>query len=158
MAYVPIDDSFGGTLKRLRKSRSMTLRDLAAKSGTSRAYLSQLETGARKPPMPDLLKRIATGLDDDETARQATYTLLARLAKYNLADENPAPDATATQITQLLANDGTKATIKQVAALLSSDVTKAPFADLVATVSQDEVTAQDTQKAIASLMTLLDRS
>lgn len=158
MAYASIDDSFGGTLKRLRKSRGMTLQDLATKSGASRPYLSQLETGARKPPMPDLLKRIATGLDDDETARQATYTLLARLAKYNLESETAAPDATAEQITRLLANDETKDTVKQAVALLSSDATKAPFAELVATISQDAVTVQDTQKAIASLMTLLDRS
>jgi len=49
-------------LRRLRKSRDLSLDQLAARSGVSRAALSQIE-GARTNPTLSVLWKIATGLE-----------------------------------------------------------------------------------------------
>jgi transcriptional regulator with XRE-family HTH domain len=49
-------------LKELREARGWSQRDLAAKAKVTAAYIAQLETGARKNPTMDILKRLAKAL------------------------------------------------------------------------------------------------
>jgi transcriptional regulator with XRE-family HTH domain len=51
--------SFPSYLRELRKARGLSLKQVEAKAGVSNAYLSQLERGLRKPPHPDILRRLA---------------------------------------------------------------------------------------------------
>ena len=50
-------------IRRYRKAKGISQRDLAAKVGVKGAYIAQLETGARKNPSLDVLKKIAKALD-----------------------------------------------------------------------------------------------
>jgi transcriptional regulator with XRE-family HTH domain len=50
---------FPAYLRELRKARGLSLKQVEAKAGVSNAYLSQLERGLRKPPHPDILRRLA---------------------------------------------------------------------------------------------------
>lgn len=50
-------------LKKIRKEKKLTLRELAEKSGVSNSYLSQLENGKTKNPTTEVLQKIASGLD-----------------------------------------------------------------------------------------------
>lgn len=54
-------------MRELRKARKMTLDELAARVGTTKGYLSQIETGARKPSL-DMLRHIAEALGTDAGA------------------------------------------------------------------------------------------
>lgn len=54
-------------MRDLRKARNMTLDELAARVGTTKGYLSQIETGARKPSI-DMLRQIAEALGSDAGA------------------------------------------------------------------------------------------
>ena len=56
-------NSFAAYLHELRKSRGLSLKQVEAKAGVSNAYLSQLERGLRKPPHPDILRRLATAYE-----------------------------------------------------------------------------------------------
>lgn len=49
-------------IRRLRKAKGMSQRELAARVGVKGAYIAQLETGARANPSLDVLKRIAKHL------------------------------------------------------------------------------------------------
>jgi len=50
----------GAFLKELREKKGVSLMDVEKATGISNAYLSQLETGARKKlPEPDRLRKIA---------------------------------------------------------------------------------------------------
>jgi transcriptional regulator with XRE-family HTH domain len=52
-------ESFGAYLRRIRKSRGLSLKQVETSAGVSNAYISQIETGRRKPPHPDILRRLA---------------------------------------------------------------------------------------------------
>lgn len=54
----------GNLIKKLRVSKSMTLRDLAKKSGVCSATIYNCEAG-KKSPSIDTLKKIAKGLGCD---------------------------------------------------------------------------------------------
>lgn len=54
---------FGEYLKKLRKERGLTLKQVEAKAKVSNAYISQLERGIRNPPHPEILKRLAIAYD-----------------------------------------------------------------------------------------------
>lgn len=54
---------FGHYLRTLRKAKRLTIDDLAAKLGVSNAYISQIETGKRGIPSPELLKQFHLALD-----------------------------------------------------------------------------------------------
>src|SRR4030043_579293 len=54
-----IMDDFGQYLKSLRQEHSLSLRDVGAKATISSSYLAQIEQGRRRPPGPDILKRLA---------------------------------------------------------------------------------------------------
>ena len=54
---------FGAMIRGLRHTRSMTLDQLAAATGISKPYLSNIETARLSgPPSPELLSRLETGL------------------------------------------------------------------------------------------------
>ena len=50
---------FGPYLWQLRRSAGLTLKQVGRTAHVSNAYLSQLERGVRRPPHPDILKRLA---------------------------------------------------------------------------------------------------
>ena len=79
------DSSFGQFLKSLRKRQHMSLRDVERESGVSNAYLSQLESGDRPPPRPDMLKKLA---------RAYNVTVRELLMRAGYLDE---PEVTATE-------------------------------------------------------------
>lgn len=54
---------FGAKLKEIRKEKNVTLLDLKARTGYSDSYLSQIENGKKGLPKPDLLRKLAVGLD-----------------------------------------------------------------------------------------------
>lgn len=60
MAIVISD--FGMFLRRTRKLAGLTLKELERETGISYSYLSQLETGARSIPSPEILQKLAEPL------------------------------------------------------------------------------------------------
>jgi SOS regulatory protein LexA len=66
---------FGNYLKKLRKENGLTIRQLTEKSGVSNAYLSQLETGKRGIPKPEILAKLHGPLNVgyDELMEKAGY-------------------------------------------------------------------------------------
>jgi transcriptional regulator with XRE-family HTH domain len=56
-------ESFGSCMRQLRKSRGLTLKQVETQAKVSNAYISQIERGLRKPPHPDILKRLAKTYD-----------------------------------------------------------------------------------------------
>ncbi|NPV80828.1 MAG: helix-turn-helix domain-containing protein [Firmicutes bacterium] len=67
--------AFGRYLKKLREDRDMSIRQLALRSGVSSPYISQIETGARGVPRPEVLKKLARGL-------RVPYMELMKVAGY----------------------------------------------------------------------------
>ena len=57
-----ISSEFGKALHKIRNDKNLSIRELAKQSGTSHPYLSQLETGKRNPPKPEILRKLAKGL------------------------------------------------------------------------------------------------
>jgi transcriptional regulator with XRE-family HTH domain len=56
-------ESFGSYMRRLRKSKGLTLKQVETQAKVSNAYISQIERGLRRPPQPDILKRLAKVYD-----------------------------------------------------------------------------------------------
>ena len=56
-------ESFGSYMRRLRKSRGLTLKQVETQAKVSNAYISQIERGLRNPPHPDILRRLAKAYD-----------------------------------------------------------------------------------------------
>lgn len=54
---------FGERLKEIRKSKNLSLREAARRSKVSHPYLSQLESGRNKKPSPEIIRKIADGLN-----------------------------------------------------------------------------------------------
>lgn len=52
----------GLMVKRLRKSKGLSMADLAARAKVTDAYIAMLETGVRKNPSLATLKRLAKAL------------------------------------------------------------------------------------------------
>ena len=52
-------ETFGSYIRRLRKTRGLTLKQVETQAKVSNAYISQIERGLRNPPHPDILKRLA---------------------------------------------------------------------------------------------------
>ena len=52
-------DNFGSYMRSLRKATGLTLKQVEKEAKVSNAYLSQIERSLRKPPHPDILKRLA---------------------------------------------------------------------------------------------------
>jgi transcriptional regulator with XRE-family HTH domain len=53
------NQDFAHFLKSLRDKQRMSLRDAERVSGVSNAYISQIESGTKPPPHPDILKKLA---------------------------------------------------------------------------------------------------
>lgn len=56
-------ETFGSYMRRLRKSRGLTLKQVETQAKVSNAYISQIERGLRRPPHPEILKRLAKTYD-----------------------------------------------------------------------------------------------
>ncbi len=56
-------EDFGQYLKTLRQEHNLSLRDVGVKASISSSYLAQIEQGRRRPPGPDILKRLAPVYD-----------------------------------------------------------------------------------------------
>jgi len=54
-----MDNKFGNYMRKLRKEKGLTLKQVEKVAEVSNAYLSQIERGVRNPPHPDILKRLA---------------------------------------------------------------------------------------------------
>lgn len=52
-------NDFGEYLRKLREAQKMSLREMAAKTGVSVSYITQIENGKRKAPGPEVLKKLA---------------------------------------------------------------------------------------------------
>lgn len=81
---------FGEYLKNLRDQSKLSLRDVAAKTGMSYSYLTQIEHGRRKAPGPELLKKLAPvyGVSVRDLLKAAGYLDDIELAaKPALSDE-----------------------------------------------------------------------
>jgi len=60
-----VDNSFGGTVRRLREARKISLRKFAQRIGTSPTYLSMIERNEFKPPTEERVRAIAQALGQD---------------------------------------------------------------------------------------------
>jgi transcriptional regulator with XRE-family HTH domain len=56
---------FGEYIKKLRKDRNLTIRQVELYAGVSNSYLSLLENGKRDIPSPEILKKLATAYKVD---------------------------------------------------------------------------------------------
>jgi transcriptional regulator with XRE-family HTH domain len=56
-------ENFGSYMRRLRKTKGLTLKQVETQAKVSNAYISQIERGLRNPPHPDILKRLAKTYD-----------------------------------------------------------------------------------------------
>jgi transcriptional regulator with XRE-family HTH domain len=56
------EKEFGEYLRKIRKLKKITIRELAHSTGISQSYLSQIETGSRGVPTEEVLLRLANGL------------------------------------------------------------------------------------------------
>ena len=54
---------FGEYMRALRKRKGLTISQLEKLTGISNAYISQIETGKRRTPSPDILQKLAQHLD-----------------------------------------------------------------------------------------------
>jgi len=52
-------EQFGSYLRRLRKEKGLTLKQVEKAAKVSNAYISLVERGRRNPPHPDILTRLA---------------------------------------------------------------------------------------------------
>jgi transcriptional regulator with XRE-family HTH domain len=52
-------EQFGSYLKKLRKEKGLTLKQVETAAKVSNAYISLVERGKRNPPHPDILQRLA---------------------------------------------------------------------------------------------------
>lgn len=66
---------FGEYLRRLRKNRKLTIRQLDTYSGVSNSYISQMERGERGVPSPEILQKLAKplGIKYEELMKKAGY-------------------------------------------------------------------------------------
>lgn len=69
------DCNFGAYLQYLRELRGLSITQLAKFSNVSPSYISRIESGGRRPPKPEILKRIAPhlGLGYNELMVKAGY-------------------------------------------------------------------------------------
>lgn len=56
---IPLSVRIGRVMRRLRKSRRKTLRDMAQRTGISLGYISQLELGKNNAPLPTLMRIVS---------------------------------------------------------------------------------------------------
>jgi transcriptional regulator with XRE-family HTH domain len=73
-------EPLAATLQRLRQQAGLSLRDLEARSGVDRGFISRLENGTRSRAGAPTLNRLAEALGDDRDAllKAAGYTTVAK--------------------------------------------------------------------------------
>jgi len=83
---------FGEYLRAVRERKGFSIRQLASLAGVSNAYLSQIETGQRGIPSPDIIKKLAKplGLKYED--------LLAAAGYLERNDSLPLSDAVQTEL------------------------------------------------------------
>lgn len=54
-------------LRKIRKSKNLTIQELSELSGVSMGYICHLEKGTRKNPSRDVMEKIATALKESIT-------------------------------------------------------------------------------------------
>lgn len=59
-----METNFGSRLKALRTSKKMSLKDVAERSGVSHPYISQIENKNRNAPKPEIIRKLAKGLNE----------------------------------------------------------------------------------------------
>lgn len=59
------NNHFGEEIKNIRMSQGLTIREVAQSAGISHSYLSQIENNRRDTPNPEIIKKIAAGLNAD---------------------------------------------------------------------------------------------
>lgn len=66
---------FGAYLKKIRKEKKLTIRQLELYSKVSNAYISQIERGERGVPSPDILKKLSKplGVNYEELMQKAGH-------------------------------------------------------------------------------------
>lgn len=74
-----MNEKLGQYLKRQRKIRNFTLRDVERKTGISNAYLSQLENNKVFKPSPSVLQKLAD-------CYKISYEYLLKLAGYPIPE------------------------------------------------------------------------
>lgn len=93
-----LDSALGQWLRWLREDRSLSLRELAARSDVDHAYIHRLETGAKEAPSDDVINRLITALvpvpRDTEILRflAKRSDLDSRLALFARQDTSVTPD------------------------------------------------------------------
>ncbi|WP_134702716.1 helix-turn-helix domain-containing protein [Ammoniphilus sp. YIM 78166] len=67
--------AFGAYLRESRKQKKLSIRKVERLSGVSNAYISQIETGNRGIPSPEVLRKIAEplGITYEELLEKAGY-------------------------------------------------------------------------------------
>src|SRR5579859_7252354 len=58
-AYYGSVEKFGPYIRKLRKQRGLTLKQVEKAAHVSNSFLSQVERGIRNPPRPELINRLA---------------------------------------------------------------------------------------------------
>jgi len=57
--------AFGDELRKIRKSKNLSLKEVAQRGDLSHSYISQIENGKRNAPKPEIIHKLAKGLDID---------------------------------------------------------------------------------------------
>src|SRR5690606_35885687 len=57
--------SYGVELRKIRKSKNLSLKEVAQRGDLSHSYISQIENGKRNAPKPEIIHKLAKGLDID---------------------------------------------------------------------------------------------
>jgi transcriptional regulator with XRE-family HTH domain len=109
-----VKPKFGPVLRRIRRKRGLSLRELARQVDVDHTYISQIELGKVGTPVGELSMRIARTLDSPElmqiadyiTVRQLLITELQRFAVYQelppqLLDELGITDTELKEITDM---------------------------------------------------------
>ncbi len=72
---------FGDFIETIRKSRRMTIRDLAKRMGKSATYICDIEKGNRKPSDNNFYEQMAAALELDGDERALFFDLVADPSK-----------------------------------------------------------------------------
>ena len=80
--------SLGDYLRRARKAKHMTLREVSMRSGVSDPYISQIENGRTTKPSCDKLWRLSVTLSVPYEALMAKAGLIAPLDNVSNAENN----------------------------------------------------------------------
>ena len=103
---------FGEYLRSLREGQKLSLREVAAKTGVSVSYITQIENGRRKAPGPEVLKRLAPAYSVPvrDLLRAAGYLDDLKEVKSVLSDEEEVERAFRYAISDPRYQSGTRVT------------------------------------------------